>query len=357
MNIDFHYGVIYLVSRLAGMNPVDAQIVAHSSQYVDDATTPGILQFAGGEQFQRIASAHEMLDFRNEFNSDNKLVWTPFHFLPGGEGNSLEDKAICKPDSAIAKAMVKRSINGRQAENALHRLGVTLHVYVDTWAHQGFTGMVSKHNVVVHLQGDDYDHNNWFSTLAARIEGLGESAAALSLDVVSGLGHGVALHFPDMPWAKWEYTNGHGITIFRNNLPDFVEAADMACKAVQGFLKGNVEYESETGLPNDAKHVIERIFESNRSHDPAERLHLLSQKIRAGEIPGICEEVPVYISKGPNSWKHLATGIAEKDDGTGIPSWSEHFEESDYRKVHDAIKLHRFVITEEILPAHQLRLV
>lgn len=38
MNIAFHYGVIYVMSRLAGMCLKDVQTVAHSCQYVDDAT-------------------------------------------------------------------------------------------------------------------------------------------------------------------------------------------------------------------------------------------------------------------------------------------------------------------------------
>ena len=49
MNIDFHYGITYVLARLAGLNAEDSKIVAHSSQYVDDATTHGILHFSGGE--------------------------------------------------------------------------------------------------------------------------------------------------------------------------------------------------------------------------------------------------------------------------------------------------------------------
>jgi len=36
--------------------------------------------------------------------------------------------------------------------------------------------------------------------------------------------------------------------------------------------------------------------------------------------------------------------------------WSEAFEQSDYRKFHDAIKEHRFVVTQIILPKHGVRL-
>lgn len=73
MNIDFHYGVIYVTSRLAGMSQEQAQIVAHSCQYVDDATTPGILEFSGGETFDRFASAHKLFDYRNVLNQG--IVW------------------------------------------------------------------------------------------------------------------------------------------------------------------------------------------------------------------------------------------------------------------------------------------
>lgn len=356
MNIDFHYGVVYMISRLAGMPQADAEIVAHACQYVDDSTTPGILEFSGGETFERFASAHTMYDYKNALNSINRVVWAPFHFLPAGQGNTLEEKSVCRPDSAVARAMVKRSIEGRHVENALHRLGVTLHVYVDTWAHKGFSGTVSKHNVVTHLEGDDHDRETWLAKLSGLIADVEDTAGALALDLISGLGHGAALHFPDMPWAKWKYTNGHGTQISRDNLPDFIEAADMACRAVQGFLKGNVAYEAEAGLPSDARKALVALMSSNRSHNEEERLAFLSKALAAGKIPGIREDLPIYISKGAGSWKHAATGIADVGDGIGTPTWSEAFENSHYRKFHDAIKQHRFVATQEILPMHKVRL-
>ncbi|MYM42183.1 DUF6765 family protein, partial [Duganella qianjiadongensis] len=65
MNIDFHYGVAYIISRLGGLSKEDARVVAHACQYVDDATTPGLLRFSGGETFERFASAHKMFDYKN----------------------------------------------------------------------------------------------------------------------------------------------------------------------------------------------------------------------------------------------------------------------------------------------------
>lgn len=344
MNIDFHYGVVYITTRLAGMTQEQAQIVAHSCQYVDDSTMPGILEFAGGETFERFASAHKMFDYKNAENKENRVVWAPFHFLPGGQGESLEEKSICRPDSNIARAMVRRAIEGKNANNGLHRLGVALHVYVDTWAHQGFTGTISKHNIVKSLEGDDHDLRTWLEKLKGLVNEAEENIESEFLDTVSGLGHGAALHFPDMPWAKWKYTNGHGLKIERDNLPDFVQAADMACKAVQGFLKGNSNYETEAGLEVEAKQALEKFMASNRDHDEHNRFEVISTAIANGIIPGIKENIPIYIAKGEGSWKHAATGITDVDDGKTTPVWSEKFENSNYRKFHDAIKQHRFVV-------------
>jgi hypothetical protein len=82
MNIDFHYGVIYVVSRLAGMKQQDAAIVAHACQYVDDATTDGVHEFKGGDTFERFASARAVLDYSNfedalERGSDRRSVSRP----------------------------------------------------------------------------------------------------------------------------------------------------------------------------------------------------------------------------------------------------------------------------------------
>lgn len=356
MNIDFHYGVIYITSRLAGMNPEQAEIVAHSCQYVDDSTKPGILEFAGGETYDRFASAHKMFDYKNALNAENRVVWAPFHFLPGGQGNTLEEKSICRPDSDIARAMVKRAIEGRSANNGLHRLGIALHVYVDTWVHQGFSGTISKHNIVKSLEGDDHDHATWLAKLRSFLTDIEDRIESDFLDAVSGLGHGAALHFPDMPWAKWKYTNGHGLNIERDNLPDFLQAADMACKAIQGFLYGNSNYETEAGLGTEAKQALESILSGNQDHDEHNRLEVLSAAFSKGAIPRFKENIPKYIAKGDGSWKHAATGITDVNDGDTKPIWSDKFENSDYRKFHDAIKQHRFVVTQEILPMHNVRL-
>ena len=356
MNIDFHYGIIYVVSRLAGLPQAKAEIVAHSCQYVDDATVHGVLQFAGGQSYERFASAHKMLDYKNELNSEDKVVWAPFHFLPGGEGETLDDKAVCRPNSVIAQEMVRRGLSKRTAENALHTLGITLHVYVDTWAHQGFAGIRSDKNLITYLNGDDHDAKDWMERLKGFVVSAEQTSEAFSLDVLSRLGHGAALHFPDLPWATWEYKDATGQHIHRRNLPDFVAAADMACRVVQAFISGNMDYQTEPGLSIDQKNTLERLLDTNRSHDEIERLTVVCDSAAAGAIEGFAEPVPPYIAKGEGSWKYAATGITAADDGDIPPQWGEVFEDSDYRRFHDALKEHRFDVTQEILPRFGIRL-
>ena len=106
MNKDFHYGIIYVVARFAGMTTVQAQVVAHACQYVDDATTDGPLKFREQQSFDRFASAHEMLDYRNAHQDMDERVWAPFHFLPACEGATLDEQ------------VVGRRPNGTQARGA-----------------------------------------------------------------------------------------------------------------------------------------------------------------------------------------------------------------------------------------------
>jgi hypothetical protein len=85
-------------------------------------------------------------------------------------------------------------------------------------------------------------------------------------------------------------------------------------------------------------------------------LRTVREWVKAGRIPGLKEPVPGYIGKGHGSWKYLATGLACDDDTGDKPAWTSDFEKSDYRLFHDAVKEHRFVITQEILPARGLRI-
>jgi hypothetical protein len=345
MNIDFHYGVVYVAARLGGLPANDAQTVAHACQYVDDATTSGLLRFADGETFEHFATAHKLFDYENVWNDQNRLVWAPFHFLPAGEGRSLDERAVCRPNSAVAQEVVRRALNCRAKENALHRLGVTLHSYVDTWAHQGFAGIECDYNRVSHLEAEDCSKDEWITRLENATKHLVQNVESDLLTRAFPLGHGAALHYPDQPWANWQYVNGKNETVRRANLDDFVSAADMVCRAIQAFVARTEDFTTQPGLSVEPKDALRNLLATSRSEDENVRLEVIRDSVHAGLVPGLREQIPVYIGKGVGSWKYAATGIEVDGDGPNRPVWSEVFERSDYRLFHDAVKEHRFVVT------------
>ena len=154
MQIDFHHGVTYVLARLAGFTQEQADIIAHSSQYVDDAVHDGLVTFHNRALFRCSAAAHKSVDYRNFEALKNHLVWIPFHFLPGNQTTGHPDipdfvqRLICRPNSEIAQAMVNRCILDQDPKLGLYRLGITLHVYADTWAHQNFTGISHEVNKI-----------------------------------------------------------------------------------------------------------------------------------------------------------------------------------------------------------------
>ncbi|WP_308112590.1 MULTISPECIES: DUF6765 family protein [Paraburkholderia] len=356
MNIDFHYGVVYIVARTGGMAPAEALTVAHACQYVDDATTSGILRFAGGETFERFATAHKLFDYTNTEDDQNRLVWTPFHFLPAGEGETLEEKAVCRPDSAVAREVVRRAIRQRGTDTALHRLGVTLHAYVDTWAHQGFAGIESPMNRVHMLEAEDCTREGWLARLTRATRHLVQHVEEDVLTLALPVGHGAALHYPDQPWAKWHYIDGRNERVKRHNLPEFMQAAEMTCRAVRAYVAGREDFESQPGLPEDVKAALTKLLDTNRNLDDNKRLQIICEALKTDAIPGLSESIPDYVAKGLGSWKYKATGLQSDDDSGDRPRWSDVFEKSDYRRFHDAVKEHRFVITQEILPTRGLRI-
>lgn len=86
MQIDGHHTLTYAIARYAGIEHADAEKVAYSAQYVDEATNDKPIHFDNGAMYDRIVSAHKTLGYRNTQELENHKVWIPFHFLPGKQG-------------------------------------------------------------------------------------------------------------------------------------------------------------------------------------------------------------------------------------------------------------------------------
>lgn len=293
MQIDFHFATTYVVARIAGFNQNDAEIIAYSSQYVDDSTTTGFLRFDNGMRYYREATAHPLFDPNNYNNDASAKSWLPFHFLPGNESQSEKAPSdskfarhlICRPNSHIAQAMMNRVIEVQDRPHALHRLGIASHVYVDTFAHQGFIGQRLDLNSATHIQ----DHD-------------GENLDALPLPPI---GHGIVSTYPDRPYFKWSYTNSDGKRIVRDNPHDFTMAADELCKYYRRYRAGDSKA-AVSGL-GEQKPMIQQALSTITIEDEEERLGQWLNLIQKNHF-GFGADSVSYVGKGKGSWKHTALG-------------------------------------------------
>lgn len=176
MDIEFHYYMTYLIAKKAGFSADDAQVIAYSSQYVDDNDIIFKINIDTGEYYENYIS-----QTMNILKAKKKLmrIYPIFHFIPGeydcDEARRKDGKMHllnCTPDSENAKYILRESL---KTDN-LYRIGIVSHSFVDTWAHQNFIGYY-----------DDFNS----------MKGLLES-------VSPNIGHADAKHHPDMPGLLWE---------------------------------------------------------------------------------------------------------------------------------------------------------
>lgn len=243
MDIDFHFGTIYVLSRWAGFESDTAKIIATSSQLVDDNVSGKVPGFKFDDIPQRF-SGHEL--WQNLREKSNVEVWVPFHFLPGLCGEDLSQKAVCYKDSQLASALADTMLQ-YGGKNKMFRLGVALHVYADTWAHQQFSGVTNKGNTIVDLE--------IISPPVSNLEKFKEMISNIAMDI-KPLGHASALHCPDRPYLAWKsmqkFIEG------RENWKEFIEASNniytILCK-IQGSQVTRLSGEQEELLSHTFKEI------------------------------------------------------------------------------------------------------
>ncbi len=149
MQLDMHYYGTYAMARAAGLKKRASQVIATAAQFVDDNAGKESVNFRDGGRMDVEATAHHAYQIKNIDKEDQRQIWVPFHFLPGNEGDSYTARLVCRKDSAIAKEMVGFNLSIVDQPYALPLMGITAHVYADTFSHYGFSGVSSRKNRLV----------------------------------------------------------------------------------------------------------------------------------------------------------------------------------------------------------------
>jgi hypothetical protein len=366
MEIDFHYGTTYVLARMAGFKPDDASIIAYSSQYVDDAGTYFASQklkmfewhaifFDNYAIYEYIDSSHSMLNLANWKELDQHKVWIPFHFLPAGFGEEFIEKATCKKAwdieaqwlNPIAKDMVDEvTTNSGNFDWGLYRLGITMHVLADTFAHQNFAGIKCEEiNTVSNIK------------IASP---AGYSAPRL---FVPSLGHAQAEHLPDLPFVVWSYVNKKGEEIIRDNPSDYTSAIDIMLKVMKKY-RDNFNHGGVEPTPDDFNHDRQKIlslFTELQDKDGTVRNQTWLQKIEQGEFK-CCNggEKAEYFKEGDaNSWWYEVTQLCDWSKDIrwwtlGYRQFNKGFMTCNYKRFQDALKSHFYFVEQVLFPKYNI---
>ncbi|MGO8693976.1 MAG: DUF6765 family protein [Rectinemataceae bacterium] len=147
MNAEFHYYAIYFLCTRAGFSPGDARKTAVSSQYVDNAIHVYEIDDGRGPPYRtQVTQNYVFWD-----QATLREIYLPFHFVPGDRQRAAAERLdgraspwTVTPDSRLAKELLVAALKTRN----LYRIGIALHAYADTWAHQHFSGRLEEENVV-----------------------------------------------------------------------------------------------------------------------------------------------------------------------------------------------------------------
>ena len=371
MHIDFHFYGTYAMARAAGLNSETATVVATAAQFVDDNAAQGYVRFQDGARIDKEATAHHLLDTANLDEHDQRRVWVPFHFFPGKTGDSYTEQLKCRMDSPLVQEMRDHHLGLHSSPFAKEILGITAHVYADTFSHYGFSGVSSRGNKVKNdsfqFHGDvdggfedltEETHNSIIEDMNSFFKkymphgGLMTNIKSLVAEVASGaLGHGSVAKFPDFPFLVWSFDYERpdaaidGVHSVRNNPATYLQASRKLHEMFKEFAarRGDVDVGDGRDF-GDIEGNVRKVL--NTQANKAGRISAWKEAARSGELFGSTngEEIPDYQGEQWNeSWAELDQS-ENCGSALGLPVW----------RFYQAASLHRTYVLRELLPEHGL---
>lgn len=363
MQIDMHYYGTYAMARAAGLSREAAGVVATAAQYVDDNVQNDPVVLKDGARLARTPTAHHMVDVHNVKPDDQRNVWVPFHFLPGNEAGPGGDTDYtellkCRKNSEPARAMVEEAVARVSLDpHALERIGVTAHVYADTFSHFGFSGVSSRRNSVrsgsfrfkgiepdlaEHLHGKAkafFERYNGETKLIANIKSWVAETATNSL------GHGSVATYPDLPYLSWgfDYEFPKSIPDERSNHDSFFEACDALYDMFSRVAKERGDIAEGKARPfADIAGTISAILAVQGDSD--KRSAAWKQAAQAGKLFSQPEAIPDYQGDAWTAWLEEATTKINSQTALEHPACRFHL----------AANAHRSWVLHELLPSRNL---
>ncbi len=148
MNIEFHYHLTKYLALEAGFDNNEAEVIAYSSQYVDNNTVQYKIKQPDGSEYENY-----MTQTKNITRPRKQLmrIYLLFHFLPG---NPTSPRTMRKDGKMHLLNTTSSSTHAQEifydatkSEN-LYSLGIASHMLSDTISHQNFIGNFDEMNAM-----------------------------------------------------------------------------------------------------------------------------------------------------------------------------------------------------------------
>lgn len=270
LDICFHYFAVKTVARAAGYREEQAQRIAVYSQLMDDYDWQGYVRAENMPDYLKRDGADVV--YNEEFKiispvatgfpsaldmaalilpRSQKLIVSPFHFIPKSKLQASKGDLRTVPaklhDGSYISSMLDRlgedmASSSISESDALMKMGMLLHTFADTYAHQLFTGHNNKTNSVKLISAKNNitqadatkEYGYWIEQWISQIE---EDLGAK----IPTIGHMSVVSIPDLSHLSFEmeYTDidGKRRVHSRSNTDLFVEA----CGELYTFMRSVID--------------------------------------------------------------------------------------------------------------------
>lgn len=268
MDINFHYFAIKTLALRAGFTDEKAQIIAYYSQMVDDFNMYRYLVLdrvpeyiienklakkisANSYLFNTVTTGFISTDDLLRLSTERyqRTITTPFHFITKTPINSefLNNKAersklrvtpaTLKPSNISEKSLIQEMLDDAcekylsvQSNDNLIKIGILLHIFADTYAHQQFSGFWGweNHSYLVQVKNNvtqevkNYEETTNLKNLTRNFQVYYHCPS---------IGHTNVGHIPDISYLSFEMKNKisendkYSNIYRRNNTKEFIKAA------------------------------------------------------------------------------------------------------------------------------------
>ncbi len=245
MQTDFHYYALKVIALESGFDEKEAELLAYASQYVDDCSDYSYIKVTSlpselkallsplisRGRIRRVATVCRGLGLAAVLlHKTQREIYIPFHFLPEklypGTGPYCYST---RRNSPFANALITQAVRELgetrtrdQRERKLIKLGIALHTYADTWAHESFSGRRSG-----------FDNDVSYECQPGIFEKVLDEFVQRGFDALRGtmIGHTQALFLPDKSNLEWtlRYRDPQSrveVKEVRDNTRIFLDAAE-----------------------------------------------------------------------------------------------------------------------------------